>query len=232
MKRIAFIPARGGSKRLPRKNILEFSGRPLLAYTIEAALQSGLFETVAVSTEDREIAAVAEGAGAEVVDRPPALASDTATVNDTALAALEDFERKGRRWDQLCCLYATAPLRRAEDIKSMYRLLDPPRVSFVIAVTSFPFPPHQALVVDGEGLLRFQWPELGAKRASALPRFVVDNGSTYWADVGAYRAQRTFYGTGLRGYEMPLARSIDIDTAEQFELALAIKNHLPAEHVS
>ena len=228
MKRIAIIPARGGSKRLPRKNILTFAGRPMIAYSIEAARQSRLFEAVLVSTEDPEIAKVARAEGAEVMARPAELATDTATVNETLLAVLDMLGRAGRSWDQLCCLYATAPLRSAADLIAMQKLLDPPRVCFVMAVSAYGQPPHQAMVRDNKGYLRFQWPELGACRASDLPTFVVDNGSSYWADVEAYRRQRTFYGDSLVGYEMPLNRSIDIDTPEQFDLALATMQLLEA----
>lgn len=225
MKRLAFIPARGGSKRLPRKNVIDFAGRPMLVHTVEAAQASGLFGAVVVSTDDPEIAAVARAAGAEVAKRPTELASDQATVNQALLAALATFEAEGRIWDELCCLYATAPLRTAEDIVAAHQLLDPPRVRFVISVTAYPFPAHQAMARDEGGFLRFLWPEIGAKRSSALPALVVDNGSTYWADTDAYRAQGSFFGEQLVGHKMPLQRSIDIDTAEQLEVALALKRH-------
>jgi pseudaminic acid cytidylyltransferase len=228
MKRLAIIPARGGSKRLPKKNVLSFAGRPMIAYSIEAARQSKLFDTVLVSTEDPEIAAAARAEGAEVMTRPAELATDTATVNQTLLAALHALARAGRSWDRFCCLYATAPLRSAADLIAMEKLLDPPHVCFVMAVSAYGLPPHQAMVRDDRGYLRFQWPELGQRRASDLPAFVVDNGSTYWADVEAYRKQQTFYGDTLLGYEMPLSRSIDIDTREQFDLALATRQLLEA----
>jgi pseudaminic acid cytidylyltransferase len=222
MRRLALIPARGGSKRLKRKNVVDFDGRPLICHTIAAALETALFDSVVVSTEDDEIAAVAAAAGARVLRRPPELAADTATVNQNLLYALDALARQGEHYDRLCCLYATAPLRTAADIVAAHRLLDPPQVEFVIAVARYPFPPYQALIGNAHGFLALNWPEYGAIQSQRLPEPLVDNGSTYWADVGAYRAARTFYGERMVGYEMPLSRSIDIDTADQLEVALAL----------
>lgn len=229
MPRLAFIPARGGSKRLPRKNIIEFAGRPMIVHTIDAARLSGLFDAIAVSTEDKEIAAIARDAGAEVLARPRELAIDTATVNQTLGYTLESLEAEGRAFDQICCLYATAPLRGAADILAAHALLQPPAVNFVIAVCRYPYSPYQALVPEGDRGLRLMWPELGTRQSHTLPRPVVDNGSTYWADRAAYRACGTFYGPGLAGYEMPLSRSVDIDLQEDLEIALAFARRCEAK---
>jgi N-acylneuraminate cytidylyltransferase len=217
--RLAIIPARGGSKRLARKNLLPFCGWPMLAHTVEAALTSGCFERVLVSTEDKEIAGVARTAGAEVFKRSPELADDTATVTDVCLDVLSNEERAGRVYDVFACLYATAPLRRAEDIAAVLALLDSNSTNFAMAVVRWALPPHQALRMGADGMLTPMWPELVELRASEVGPLVVDNGSTYAARIDAFRKEKTFYGTGLRGHVMPRERSVDIDTREDYELA-------------
>jgi pseudaminic acid cytidylyltransferase len=218
-RRLAIIPARGGSKRLPRKNIISFRGRPMLAYTVEAALTSSCFELVLVSTEDEEIASVARAAGAEVLKRSPDLATDAARVTDVCLDVLAKEERAGRFYEMFACLQATAPLRRAEDISAVLALLDFNGTDFAMAVVSWALPPHQALRVAEDGTLIPMWPELIEHRASEVGPLVVDNGSTYAAKVPAFRQQKTFYGSGLRGHVMPRERSVDIDAREDYELA-------------
>jgi len=135
MKRIAIIPARGGSKRLPRKNVADFLGKPIIAYTIEAALACHLFDKVAVSTEDREIADVARRFGASVILRPDALATDQSQVKDVCLHVLEQEAHAGRDYDGFGCLYATAPLRNVADISGTAGLIEPGVCEFSMAVT-------------------------------------------------------------------------------------------------
>ncbi len=220
MKAVAIIPARGGSKRVPRKNVLDFLGRPIIAYTIEAARASGCFERVVVSTEDEEIAIVSERFGACVHGRPAALATDSARVVEVCLNFLDSEAEAGRDWDVMGCLYATAPLRNAEDIRATVALLEPARCAFAMAITKYNISPYEAMKVGPDGELTPMWPELLEYRASDLPPLRVDNGSTYAVDIASFREQRTFCGRSLRGYEMPISRSIDIDTREDFELAL------------
>jgi CMP-N-acetylneuraminic acid synthetase len=142
---VAIIPARGGSKRLPRKNIVDFLGRPIIAYTIDAARDSGCFERIVVSTEDDEIVAIAERAGAMVDRRAPELATDGVGLVDVCLDFLDREAGVGRNWDVMACLYATAPLRNAKDIRATMALLEPGRCAFSMAVTSYERYPHQAL---------------------------------------------------------------------------------------
>jgi CMP-N-acetylneuraminic acid synthetase len=177
-------------------------------------------DRVVVSTEDAEIADVARKFGAEVDHRPARLATDQARVLDLCLEFLDRERRAGRSWDVMACLYATAPMRTAADIRAAVDLLEPDRCDFVMAVTRYPLPPHQALKLEAGGLLLPMWPELIELRASELPQLVVDNGSTYVVDVAAFERHQTFYGPKLRGYEMPRERSIDIDTREDYEYAL------------
>jgi CMP-N-acetylneuraminic acid synthetase len=218
-RRLAIIPARAGSKRLPRKNLLPFRGRPMLAYTVEAASTSGCFERVLVSTEDDEIAGVARSIGAEVFKRSPDLATDAARVTDVCLDVLTKEEQAGREYDAFACLYATAPLRRSQDIVAVLALLDSKATNFAMAVVPYALPPHQALRVATDGTLTPMWPELVELRATEVVPLVVDNGSTYAAKIEAFRKEKTFYGSGLRGHVMPRERSVDIDTREDYELA-------------
>jgi pseudaminic acid cytidylyltransferase len=218
MKRLAIIPARGGSKRLPRKNVLPFRGRPIIAHTIEAALANRCFERVLVSTEDGEIARAAKEAGAEVQERPADLATDVAGVTEVCLDVLAAEERAGRTYGTFACLYATAPLRRADDIAAVMALIDS-GCDFAMAVTTYAVPPHQALRVGQDGTLSAMWPDLVERRASEIGRLVVDNGSTYAARVTAFREHRSFYGPALRGHLMPRERSVDIDEQADYDLA-------------
>lgn len=225
MKRIAIIPARGGSKRLPRKNILDFRGKPVLAYTVAAALETGLFERVVVSTEDDEIAAAAAAAGATVDRRRVELATDKSTVADVCADLLEREALAGRCYDTLCCCYATAPLRSAADIAATVALLSPGHCDFAIAVTTFSHYPHQALRLDENGFLEPMWPDVAGLRSELVGTLLAGNGSTYAVTTEAFLRERDFYGPHMRGYPMPFHRSIDIDTREDYELALAVANH-------
>lgn len=216
MSTVALIPARGGSKRLPRKNILEVGGLPMLAWPIRTAQASGLFEHIYVSTEDGEIAEVARAHGAEVIARPAELAGDRASVTQVCLHALElhpDIER-------LCCLYATAILLRADSILAAHALLDaPPAADFVMGVSEYEHPPVQALKADEQGFLDYMWPEWRGVQSQFQPRLLVSNGSLYWARAAALKAQKTFCGARLKGYLLPLEQVADIDTAEDLARA-------------
>lgn len=229
MLRVAIIPARGGSKRLPRKNLAEFHGHPIIAYTIAAARKSGMFERVVVSTEDQEIAEASAKYGAEISMRSDELASDVARVSEVCVDFLDREVAQGRVHDSFCVLYATSPLRGADDIRETVSLLKPGECDFALAVTEYDLPPHQALRFGGDGVLRPMWPALVNQRSDALGRLCVDNGSTYAVAVPAFMRERSFYGPGLRGYMMPRVRSIDIDTFEDLEIVrvLAVGSGLP-----
>ncbi|MRR56898.1 MAG: acylneuraminate cytidylyltransferase family protein [Deltaproteobacteria bacterium] len=219
MKSICLIPARGGSKRLPRKNVIDFMGKPIIAYSIEAGLKSQLFERIVVSTDDDEIADIAVRFGAEAEFRPPHLGSDTAKVVDVCVDYLYKQSKLGHSYDVLCCLLATAPLRRAEDIAATHALIEPGLCEFSMAVTHYVHRPWAALKDIGGGILKPVWPELINLRSQELPTPLVDNGSTYCVAVEAFLQHRVFYGPTLRGYCMPYARSIDIDDAEDLQQA-------------
>ena len=235
MSAVAIIPARGGSKRLPRKNVLPFRGKPMLAWTIEAALASGRFTKIIVSTDDEEAAAVASQYWVSVDKRPAHLATDEARVVDVCVDIL-----KRHSYAIAACLYATAPLRTAKDIQETMTLLSHTGPSFALAATDYAMSPHQALKLvpqlesrrefhgdcqvtsiyqTGE-LAEPMWPDLIEKRHDEMPKFVVDNGSTYCCFVEPFMQQRTFYGKTLAVHVMPRERSVDIDTKADLDYAL------------
>ena len=219
-KIICIIPARGGSKRLPRKNVIDFLGKPIIAYTIEAALQTSIFERIVVSTEDVEIAEVALRFGAQVSKRPVSLATDASTVVEVCSDLLEREKMEGRIYDVLCCLYATAPLRNAEDIVATLKLIEPGLCNFAMAVTKYVHYAHQALRLTEAGFLEAMWPEYIKTRSEKIGQLLVGNGSTYAVTIEAFKSCKSFYGSGLRGHIMPRSRSVDIDDQEDLEMAL------------
>lgn len=231
-KCLALIPARGGSKRLPRKNILPFFGKPIIAYTIEAAIRSGCFEKTVVSTEDREIAAVAAQFGAEVDARPENLADDAASIVDVCLEYLDREAQAGRIYTTVCVLYATAPLRAAEHIKATMALVEPGRHDFALGVTDYDLPPYRALRRAADGTIVPMWPDYVFQNSQDVPDMVVNNASTYAVTVAALRTHRTFTGPGAVGYWMPRSHTTDIDTAEDFTEAIHKAERLGWAHGS
>ena len=203
---------------MPRKNVVDFAGRPIIAYTIEAALRSGLFRRVIVSTEDAKIADVSARYGAEVDARPPHLASDTATVVEVCLDLLERQAMAGLEYDVICCLYATAPLRVVDDIHAVVGLIEPGQCDFAMAVTAYDLPPQQALRRDSGGDLTPLFPDLVGKKSQEIGELVVDNGSTYAASIPAFRDAKSFYGPRLAGHFMARERSVDLDEPGDLEL--------------
>ena len=216
--RVAVIPARGGSKRLPRKNILSFLGKPIIGWSIEAAKNSGLFEQIFVSTDDDEIVAISEQFGADIDYRDPNLATDEASVANVCLDFLRKEGSKGKAWREMVVLYATAPMRTAEDIRQTVALLKNEDCKFALAATDYDLPPHQALKLGDNQQVQAMWPEIVAMKASDVGRLVVDNGSTYAVNVDAFLGQKNFYGPGLRVHLMPRHRSHDIDEAIDFKI--------------
>jgi N-acylneuraminate cytidylyltransferase len=211
MSSVALIPARGDSKRLPRKNIAIIGGVPMLVHPIMTALASGLFEHIYVSTEDAEIAEIAKQYGAEIIERPSNIAEDRSTVVEVCLHALEtkpDIEL-------MCCLYATAVLLTPETLIAGHALLNTePEADFVMGVSEYEHPPVQALKIDNNSYLSYQWPEWRGIQSQFHPHLVVSNGTYYWARRQALLAEKTFYGQRLKGFVVPSEQVSDIDTQE------------------
>lgn len=219
MRRIAVITARGGSKRIPRKNIRDFCGKPILAYSVEAALASGAFDTVMVSTEDKEIAEIAEGYGAEVpFFRSGRNADDFAATRDVLREVLEEYESRGERFDVMCCIYPTAPFVTAQRLREAAELLEKNGADSVLPVVRFSFPPQRCVIVK-DGAVQFKWPEYAQARSQDLERYYHDAGQFYCLKVESFREQNAM----VMKRTIPLILSEmeiqDIDTEEDWRLA-------------
>jgi CMP-N-acetylneuraminic acid synthetase len=220
---ICLIPAKERSRRLPGKNVALLRGKPLLAYSVEAALQSGVFSRVIVSTDSEVVAEVARRSGAEVPGlRAPELAADTAGVVDVCLDLLDRLEREGAPCEALGVMLTTTPLRTADDVRGAWKRFAETGADFLMAVTTYDIPPHWALTERG-GYLEPLFDADYLFTDKSLPPAVVDNGAIYLTRVAAFRKHRNFYGPRegghLVGYSMPRDRSVDVD--EPFDLFLA-----------
>lgn len=183
MKRLAIITARGGSKRIPRKNIKEFCGKPILAYSIEAAIASGMFDTVMVSTDDEEIAEIAKQYGAQVpFYRSEATSNDYATTNDVILEVLDEYEKRGETFELACCIYPTAPFITGDKLRTAVEKLEASNADTLIPVVAFSYPPQRALVIEDDSLV-FKYPEYLDSRSQDL--------QPHYHDVGQFYVIRT-----------------------------------------
>ncbi len=222
---ICIIPARGGSKRLKNKNILKFKKKHLISYTIENAIKANIFDLIVVSSDSKKILNICSKYKNIIIHkRSKKLSDDKAKVNEVCLEVLKYFKLKNFFFNFTCCLYATSPLRKAEDIKKSYKLIKESKNDFVIAVSEYNFPPHQALFKDKK-YLKPLFPELVNKKTNSIGRgkIYVDNGSTYFARTERFIKNKSFYGNKLSGYFMKRELSIDIDTKEDFDLLKKIK---------
>lgn len=216
-KKIAIIPARGGSKRLPKKNILTINDRPMISYPIRVAQESGLFDDVVVSTEDEEIAEIARSCNATVSRRPENLAQDSSTVVQVCAELLSRDEYQ--EIEIFCCIYATAIFLSQDDLlRSGEILTGEVAVDFVMGVSEYNYHPVQALREEG-GYLRSMWPEFNEAQSQSYPCLVVSNGTLYWARKKAFLRDLSFYGKRLKGYQIAGDHSIDIDTADDYRRA-------------
>lgn len=219
MKKIAIITARGGSKRIPRKNIKEFCGKPILAYSIEAALGSGAFDVVMVSTDDEEIAETARRCGAEVpFFRSYAMAGDYASTSQVLTEVMEEYRRRGQEFDLLCCIYPTAPFLRPGTLKAAMELLAKSGADAVQPVVRFGFPPQRGLVIK-DGKVEFKWPEYRESRSQDLEPFYHDVGQFYCINAKSFEAQGKLVMDNTLPYVMSELEVQDIDTQEDWDMA-------------
>jgi pseudaminic acid cytidylyltransferase len=215
--KLCVIPARGGSKRIPGKNIRPFAGRPMIEWSIEAALASGCFDRVIVSTDDDEIAAVGRAAGAEVpFRRPAALSDDHAGTLAVMRHAIDRQAADGAEPSTVCCLYATAPFVRAADLCEGFERLRKRGEGFVFTVTRYPFPIQRAIRLDAEGRVSMLHPELFAVRSQDLEECFHDAAQFYWGTAAAWRTGETIFGPASVGLVLPTHRVQDIDTPEDW----------------
>jgi N-acylneuraminate cytidylyltransferase len=219
MSAVAIIPARGGSKRIPRKNIRPFHGRPMIGWPIAAARASGLFERIIVSTDDAEIAEVARAEGAEVPFlRDPGLADDRTGVTPVVQDVLRRCAADGALPDRACLIYATAPFLRAEDLQAGLRALDTSGADFANSVASFPAPVQRAMVVEG-GRLRLIDPATRLVRSQDLPEAFHDAGQFCWGRSAAWLSDRAVFDAPTAPVVLPRYRVQDVDTPEDWNHA-------------
>lgn len=226
---IAIIPARGGSKRIPRKNIKEFHGKPMIAYSIEAAIESNCFDRIIVSTDDSEVAEVAKKFGAEVpFVRPESLADDYATTMDVIQHAIYWFKDNDFSVDNVCCLYATAPLLKSKFIQLGLKKLSESDCDFVFSATDFPFPIQRAIKVSAEEKVSMFNPENANVRSQDLEEAFHDAGQFYWGKASAYIEGKAIFSDRSRIVKLPRSRVQDIDTPDDWKFAellyLALEN--------
>lgn len=219
MNAICIITARGGSKRIPGKNKKLFLGKPIICYSIEAAISSGIFEEVMVSTDDEEIAEISKKAGAEVpFMRSEETSNDYATTDDVLLEVLAAYEKQGRTFEYMACIYPTAPFVTAEKLKNALQVLIENKASGVMPVVSFSFPPQRGMIVK-DGKLQYCYPENAMKRSQDLETMFHDCGQFYFYQTQKYRACKGDLPDGYVPVIMPETQVQDIDNLSDWELA-------------
>jgi pseudaminic acid cytidylyltransferase len=218
--RLAIIPARGGSKRIPRKNIRDFCGRPVISYTIATATACGLFDRVIVSTDSAEIATVARDFGAETpFMRPPELADDFTGTNAVVRHAVLWFRDRGEEVSEACCMYATAPLLDASFVRRGHELLLQSGKSYAFSVAAFPHPIQRALRMLSDGGVQALHPEFAATRSQDLEPAYHDAGQFYWGAASAFIEGLPVFAPHSIGVVLPPHLVQDIDTPEDWERA-------------
>lgn len=218
--RIALIPARGGSKRIPRKNIRPFAGRPVIAWSICAAMESGLFDRIVCSTDDEEIAEVARAWGAETPFRRPQELSDD---HATTLAVMQHFlhwaEDQALSLAALCCIYPASPFVTAAALQAAWARLEDSGAQYCFPVARFPAPIQRAMRETADGRLEMFQPENFNVRSQDLEPAYFDVGQFYWGRPEAFRAGLRMFGPDSALLETPLWRAVDIDTPEDWDRA-------------
>ena len=217
--KIAVIPARGGSKRIPRKNIKLFAGKPLIAYAIQIARESGLFDRIIVSTEDEEISSIALHYGAEVpFVRPLNLADDFTTTLDVVRHAIDACTSLGWVFEDVCCLYPGVPFSKVGDLLNAYDILNTRQVAFSFPVTEFPSAIQRALKRNANGQLIPLSPEHEKSRTQDLEKAYFDAGQFYWGSKSSWISNDHIHKNAV-GFLIPNWRVVDIDTPEDWRRA-------------
>ena len=224
--KIAMITARGGSKRIPRKNIREFCGKPILAYSIEAALQSGVFDEVMISTEDDEIAEIAQRYGAAFpFRRSEETAGDHAVTIDVMAEVIKKYRELGKDPESVCCIYPTAPFVTAEKLRKADALFKESGADAVIPVVRFSFPPQRCFYID-ESFLKYKWKEHEFSRSQDLEPWYHDAGQFYFIKTQAMLDQHTLVPAKTAPLIMDEMEVQDIDTMDDWEIAEIKYRHM------
>ena len=224
---VAVIPARGGSKRIPRKNIREFCGKPMIAWPIEVAKQSDLFDHILVSTDDEEIAEVSKSYGAEIrTMRPVELADDHTGTTEVIAHAVSWMQEQGWTLNAVCCIYATAPLIQMNDLIEAYKLFQSNQWSFVLSATTFPFPIQRAFKKKDSGGIEMFQPNHFESRSQDLEEAYYDAGQFYFGKPEAWINNERIFQNNSEIVVLPNWRVQDIDTKDQWRSAEILMNHI------
>ena len=216
---ICIIPARGGSKRIPQKNIKDFLGKPIIVYSIEEALKSKLFDRVIVSTDDKDIAKIAEKFGAEVpFIRPKELSDDFTGTNDVVSHAINFLIKQGEKLDYVCCIYATAPFISQKYLIEGFEYLKNSSKLFAFSVTSFAFPIQRAIKIE-DGKLSMFYPKYLTARSQDLKESYHDAGQFYWGKAKAFLSNENMFSEKSVPIVLPRYLVQDIDTMEDWNRA-------------
>ena len=219
MKSIAIITARGGSKRIPRKNIKEFLGKPIIAYTIEAAIASNMFDQVMVSTDDDEIAEIAKKYGAQVpFMRSDKTSNDFATTADVLNEVIDEYKKLGESFEYMCCLYPTAPFVTPDAIGQAMKILEDNGADTVLPVVKFSFPPQRGVIMK-DGYLTPKYPECMPMRSQDLEPMYHDAGQFYCMKVSSFVEQGRVVMDKTMPYMQDDMNVQDIDTPEDWAIA-------------
>jgi N-acylneuraminate cytidylyltransferase len=219
MKTIAIIPARGGSKRIPRKNIKNFAGQPIIKYSIDAALDAGCFDEVMVSTDDREIAEAVESFGAKVpFFRSAENSSDMAMTVPVLEEVLAEYKKLGREFDYVCCLYPTAPFVTAARLKEAYAKTLETGAEAVLPIMRFGYPIQRSLKLEN-GYAKMFWPENYSRRSQDLEPAYHDCGQFYMLKVSSLLEQKVLFPNHTVPIIVPESEAQDIDNEEDWKLA-------------
>ena len=216
---IAIIPARGGSKRIPLKNIKDFNGKPIIAYSIEKAIESGLFDRVVVSTDNEKIAQVAKDFGAEIPFlRPLEISDDFTNINKVISHTLNNIDTDN--YNFACCIFATSPLLVIEDLKESYDLIVKNEHKFVFSATEFPHPIERGFKKNASDKgLEMLFPEHYMTRSQDLPEWMHDAGQFYWGDIDSWLEEAMNFDENSFAYRLPRWRVQDIDTLDDWKRA-------------
>lgn len=226
---IAVIPARGGSKRVPRKNVRSFGGKPMIVHSIVCCLESGVFDRIIVSTDDDEIASVARNAGAETPFlRPAKLSDDHAGTTEVVAHAVTQLLKEPIDLSAVCCVYATAPFMLAEDIKRGLRILETRAWDYVFSATSFSYPIQRSFRITDAGAVEMFFQEHFESRSQDLPEALHDAGQFYWGMPRAWVDGDRIFGERSSIVRVPRWRVHDIDTQEDWDHALLFWDALHA----
>lgn len=220
MSIVAIIPARGGSKRIPKKNIKLFAGHPIMAYSIKAAQETSLFDRIIVSTDSEEIAGVAKSFGAEApFIRPAELADDFTGTVPVLIHALNWLREHGSPAKYFCCIYATTPFIQPKYVNKGFDLLRERNTVSAFSVTSFSYPIFRALKVDRKGCVKMLWPEYENVRSNDLMEAYHDAGQFYWGNTKRFLREKKFFSSDSVAVILPRYLVQDIDTLEDWETA-------------